>query len=334
MKRLYILFTVLALAAGACGNDASPDDVPPSTLTTTSSSPVSTTAPQAESTTTTASDPAFPITIEAPNGPVTIDARPTRIVSISPTATEVLFAIGAGPEVVAVDSLSNHPSEAPVTDLSAFSPSVEAIATFEPDLVFLSFDPNGDVIPGLEALGIPVILHPTATDLADAYLQWEQTGAATGRSDEALALVATTRQRIDESLSAVPEGAADLTYYYELDPTYFSSTSTTFVGELLSGTMMTNIADPADVDGFGFPQLAAEFIVGSDPDVILLADTKCCGQTAITVAERPGWNTVAAVRTGAIVELDDDIASRWGPRIVVLVEDVVAAILTLESVDA
>jgi iron complex transport system substrate-binding protein len=333
MKRLSILVAALALGAGACGAGSSPDAPPPSTLTTTSS-PVSTTAAQQETTTTTAADHAFPVTIEAPNGPVTIDARPTRIVSISPTSTEVLFAIGAGSEVVAVDTLSNHPTDAPTTELSAFSPSVEAIATFDPDLVFLSFDPNGDVIPGLEALGIPVILHPTATDLAGAYLQWEQTGAATGRSDEALALVVRIRQAIDESLSSVPDSASDLTYYYELDPTYYSSTSSTFVGELLSGTMMTNIADPADVDGFGYPQLAAEFIVGSDPDVILLADTKCCGQSAVTVGERPGWDTVTAVRRGAIVELDDDIASRWGPRIVLLVEDVVAAILALESVDA
>ncbi|HSJ72035.1 MAG TPA: ABC transporter substrate-binding protein [Acidimicrobiia bacterium] len=330
MNRLSVLLVAVALVAASCGNSSSPD-APPSTLTTTSS-PASTTAVQ-EETTTTAADPAFPVTVEAPNGPVTIDARPTRIVSISPTSTEVLFAIGAGSEVVAVDSLSNHPTEAPLTELSAFSPSVEAIATFDPDLVFLSFDPNGDVIPGLEALGIAVILHPTATDLADAFLQWEQTGAATGRSDEALALVRRVRQGIDDSLSAVPDSASDLTYYYELEPTYYSSTSSTFVGELLSGTMMTNIADPADVDGFGYPQLAAEFIVGSDPDVILLADTKCCGQSAATVAERPGWDTVAAVRTGAIVELDDDIASRWGPRIVVLVEDVVAAILALEAVD-
>lgn len=333
MKRLSILVAAIALGAGACGTGSSPDAPPPSTLTTTSS-PVSTTAAQQETTTTTAADQAFPVTIEAPNGPVTIDARPTRIVSISPTSTEVLFAIGAGSEVVAVDTLSNHPTDAPTTELSAFSPSVEAIATFDPDLVFLSFDPNGDVIPGLEALGIPVILHPTATDLAGAYLQWEQTGAATGRSDEALALIARIRQAIDESLSSVPDSASDLTYYYELDPTYYSSTSSTFVGELLSGTMMTNIADPADADGFGYPQLAAEFIVGSDPDVILLADTKCCGQSAVTVGERPGWDTVTAVRRGAIVELDDDIASRWGPRIVLLVEDVVAAILALESVDA
>lgn len=333
MKRLSILLAAVALVAASCGTSSSSDTPPPSTLTTTSS-PVSTTDAQQETTTTNAADLAFPVTVDAPNGPVTVDVRPTRIVSISPTSTEVLFAIGAGPEVVAVDSLSNHPADAPTTELSAFSPSVEAIAAFDPDLVFLSFDPNGEVIPGLEALGIHVILHPTATDLADAYLQWEQTGAATGRSDEARDLVARIRQGIEESLSTVPASASDLTYYYEIEQTYYSATSTTFVGELLSGTTMTNIADPADVDGFGFPQLAAEFIVGSDPDVILLADTKCCGQSAATVAERPGWDTVTAVRRGAIVELDDDIASRWGPRIVLLVEDVVAAILALESVDA
>ena len=319
----FLALAFLALAVTACGA-AEPSeggtDVP-----TTEAGATSTTA---------AVDGAFPVTIDAPNGPVTVTSRPERIVSISPTSTEVLFAVGAGDQVVAVDGLSDHPDDAPTTELSAFTPSIEAIAAYDPDLVVLSFDPNQDIIPGLEALGVPVLLHPTAASLEDAYTQWEQIGAATGQVSGADALVADTRAALDSLYSSLPDGAADLTYYYELDDTYFTITSSTFIGEVLAPTGVTNIADTQDAEGFGYPQLTPEYIVGADPDLILLADTQCCGQSAVTVGERPGWDTMAAVRMGQIVELDDDVASRWGPRIVELVEDVVDVILAATSADA
>jgi iron complex transport system substrate-binding protein len=264
---------------------------------------------------------------------VTIDAKPERIVSISPTSTEVLFAVGAGAQVVAVDDQSNFPANAPVTDLTGFTPNIEAIASYDPDLVFLSFDP-GDVIAGLETLGIPVILHPTAVSVDDAYTQWEQVGTATGNAAGAAEVVAETKKSISTAIGALPEGVDALTYYYELDPTFYSATSSTFVGELIGATGMSNIADAADPDGFGFPQLTAEYIVEQNPSLIYLADTKCCGQTADTVAERPGWDTLDAVVNGVVAELDDDVASRWGPRIAGLVDDVVVSVLNLELADA
>ena len=292
------------------------------TLGATTTEPAGSTTTSQASTTTEASDEGFPVTIDAPNGEVTVEARPQRIVSISPTSTEVLFAVGAGTQVVAVDDQSNFPADAPVTDLSGFTPNVEAIASYDPDLVILSFDP-GDVIAGLEALDIPVILHPTAVTIADAYVQWEQIGAATGNLSDAEDVVATTQASIDAAMETLPDDADTLTYYYELDPTFYSVTSGTFVGELFALTGMSNIADPADPDGYGFPQLTAEYIIEQNPGLIYLADTKCCGQSIDTVGERPGWNTLGAVVNGAVVELDDDIASRWGPRIAVLVDDIV-----------
>lgn len=287
-----------------------------------------------ETTTTTEEvDDGFPITIEAPNGSVAIETRPERVVSISPTATEVLFAIGAGAQVIAVDSMSNFPAGAPVSDLSAFTPSVEAIASYEPDLVLLSFDP-GDIVAGLEAVGIPVILHATAATVDDAYTQWEQTGAATGHPAEATALVTGTIADMESAFQSLPDRADVVTYYYELDPTFYSATSATFLGELLEPAGMGNIADAADSDGFGYPQLSAEYILDSNPTLIVLADTKCCGASAENIADRPGWGTLTAVANGSIVELDDDIASRWGPRIADLVEDVVVGMLELELLDA
>lgn len=320
-----------ALVVAGCSSGSSSSETTTTAVDTTSSTSVATTTVPA--TTSTLADDGFPVTINAPNGPVTIEKRPERIVSISPTSTEVLFAIGAGEQVVAVDSLSTYPEGVPTTDLSAFTPNVEAIAGFDPDLVFVSFDPTGDLLPSLDALGIPVIMHSAAFTVADAYGQWEQTGVATGRVAEAAQLVASTSASIESAYAEVPQDA-ELTYYYELDDTFFSVTSSTFIGDLLSGSNMANIADPADEEGFGYPQLTSEYIVDADPDLIVLADTKCCGQNAETISGRPGWSSLTAVNMGSIVELDDDIASRWGPRIAMLVDDVVVAILNLQLANA
>jgi iron complex transport system substrate-binding protein len=255
---------------------------------------------------------------------------PERIVSISPTATESLFAIGAGPQVVAVDDLSTYPATAPVTGLSAFQPSVETIAAYDPDLVVLSFDP-GDVLAGLRALSIPAILQPTASSLDDAYRQIEDLGAATGRVGEAAELVAEMQADIAEVVTSAPIGEPAPTYYHEIDPGLYSATSASFVGEVYGLFGLENIADPADAEGYGYPQLSAEWIVEQDPDLIFLADTLCCGQDATAVAARPGWAGLAAVRADRVVELDDDIASRWGPRIVDMVAAIGEAVRSLDG---
>ena len=244
-----------------------------------------------------------------------------RIVSISPTGTEMLFAIGAGDRVVAVDQFSYYPDDAPVTDLDGWNPNIEAIASYEPDLVVMQTD--GDLIASLEALGIDVWAHDAPLALDDVYVQIEQLGAVTGQTGEAAVLIADMRARIDELIAAAPD-ASGLSYYHELDNTLYTVTSTTFIGQVYGLFGLTSVADPADPDGsaWGYPQLSDEYLVDADPDVIFLADTLCCGQNAQTVAARAGWDQLTAVQTGRVVELDDDIVSRWGPRLV----DFIAAI--------
>ena len=131
---------------------------------------------------------------------------------------------------------------------------------------------------------------------------------------------------IDGIVKSLPARDVPLTYYHELDPTYFSATSKTFIGQVYSLLGLKNIADPADTDGSGYPQLSAEAIIAANPDLVFLADTKCCQQTAQTVAARPGWNVITAVKDGGVVPLDDDIASRWGPRIVDYLRSVAEAV--------
>jgi iron complex transport system substrate-binding protein len=272
----------------------------------------------------------FPVTLHAGGADVTIPARPQRIVSLSPTATEMLFAIGAGDQVVAVDDQSNYPPEAPTTKLSGYQPNAESIASYQPDLVVYSND-LGDVRSALDDLGIPSLEQPAAVRLGDVYDELEQLGRATGNDGGAHDVVAEMRTKIAAIVAAVPKPARPLTYYYELDDTYYSATSSTFIGRLYSLLGLRNIADRAKGASSGYPQLSPEYIVHADPDLIFLADTKCCGQSAATVAKRPGWSRIAAVRNDDVVALDDDLASRWGPRIVDLLKAIALAVTNIED---
>jgi iron complex transport system substrate-binding protein len=264
----------------------------------------------------------YPVTV----GTVTLDKRPEKIVSLSPTATEMLFAIGAGKQVTAVDDNSTYPAGAPRTDLSAFTPNAEAIAARTPDLVVLSNDQN-KIVDQLGKLRIKVFLAPAAATLEDSYQQITDLGALTGHGTEAADVATRMKDDIAKLAKDVPQRAKKLTYYYELDPTYYTVTSRTFVGSLFALVGMENIADPADADGSkgGYPQVSQEVVVKANPDFVFLADVKCCKQSPETVKARSGWAGVTAVKNNQVVALDDDIASRWGPRAVDLVRTIVAA---------
>ena len=272
----------------------------------------------------------FPVSVTASNGTVRIAARPVRIISLSPTATDMLFAIGAGRQVVAVDNDSTYPASAPRTSLSGLTPNLEAIAKYRPDLVVISYSPNG-LTASLSRLGIPVLLDEAPSDLAGTYNQIKQLGAATGHVQTSRAEIASMRAAITASVATTPRFSPSLRYYYELGQDYYSVTSSTFIGAVLGEFGLRDIADAAKGASSGYPQLSAEYIVKENPQVIFLADTICCGQSAKTIAKRPGWGLIAAVRTGAIVPLNDSIASQWGPRIVTLYADVHAALVRLKA---
>jgi iron complex transport system substrate-binding protein len=255
---------------------------------------------------------------------------PTRIISLSPTATEDLFAIGAGKQVVAVDNDSDYPKNAPHSKLSGYTPNAEAIAAYKPDLVVISNDSN-DIAASLSKLKIPVLIEPAATNLSDAYFQIEQLGRATGNAAKATRLVAKLRAQVSAILKSLPHPAKQLTVYHELDSTYYSVTSKTFIGRVYTLLGLHDIADAAKNSGSGYPQLSAEYIVAANPDVIVLADTVCCAQTAAKVAKRPGWEHISAVEHGGVVAVDDDVASRWGPRIVDFMREVAAKVKALEA---
>jgi iron complex transport system substrate-binding protein len=276
--------TALLITTAACGSDTS--------TTATTAAPSSTAAPE-----TTAGAPV-----------------PSAIVSLSPTGTEMLFAIGAADQLIAVDDQSNYPAEATKKphDLSGFEPNVEAIAALQPDLVIVQDDTLKEQ---LEKVGITVWVGAAATSFDDVYSQIEQLGAATGHVGEAAELVSKMQTEIEAAVKAAPKPAAPLKMYHELDNTFYSVTSNTFIGQVYGLFGLVNIADDVQ-PGNDYPQLNAEYIVQQNPALVFLADTKCCGESPETVAARAGWSAIDAVKNGGVVAIDDDIASRWGPRIV------------------
>ena len=253
----------------------------------------------------------FPVTIDTSFGEVTIESRPERIVSLSPAATEILFAIGAGDQVIAADEYSTYPANAPTTELSGWSPNIEAITAYEPDLVVVSYDPD-DLIASLNTLGIPVIPSDAPTDIESGYAGMALLGSATGHADEAAELIATMRTEIDAALADAPSDVS-LRIYHELDDTFYTVSSASLIGSIYASMGATNIADAADPDGSGYPQMTEEAIIAANPQVIIVPSDMPYGPQE--VAARPGWAQVDAVRNDALILVDSDISSRWGPRL-------------------
>jgi ABC-type Fe3+-hydroxamate transport system substrate-binding protein len=263
----------------------------------------------------------WPVTVTGTTGKLTLEKQPRSIVSLSASATEMLFAMHAGGEVKAVDSTSNYPKGVPTTDLSAFTPNAEAIVAYNPDLVVLSDDLNG-IVKSLSALKVPTLVLGAAKTLDDTYAQLDSLGRATGHTKDADGVVTDMQKRIKAAVASVPASAKGEKVYHELDPTFYSAASSTFIGSIYAMFGLKNIADGAPDQAGGYPQLSAEYIVGQAPDLIVLADTKCCQQTAQAVAQRPAFGTIPAVEHGKVLAADDDVASRWGPRIADFAESV------------
>jgi len=296
MKRFSSIaaLTALMFTAAACGDDAT------STSTSTNSVKATDTVPSADA--------------------------PMAIISLSPTHTEMLFAIGAADQIIAVDDQSNYPAAAldKPHELSGFEPNVEAIAALKPDLVVVA-DDGADLTGQLGKLGIPVWSGPAPVKFDDVYAQIEQLGAATGHIGEAAEVVGQMQSDIAAAIAAAPVMAGPASFYHELDPTLYSVTSGTFIGQVYDLFGLVNIADGVG-DGNTYPQLNAEFIIQANPDLIFLADANCCGESPATVAARDGWSATNAVKNGNVIAIDEDIASRWGPRLVDFIQAVAAAV--------
>jgi len=256
---------------------------------------------------------------------------PKRIISLSPSATEILYAIGSGKQVIAVDDLSNYPSEAPMTKLSAFNPNVEALLNYKPDLIILNADATKalEVKAALEQLKIKVFLERAPKTLREAYLEITALGRATGKISGAQSIVSDMKRKI---AAAVRSGRTfkKISFFHELDNSLYTATSDTFIGKVYKDFNLINIADPAaTVDSAGYPQLQSEFVIKSNPKIVFLADAQY-GESLTTLNQRPGWSGISAVKNQNVVSLPDDIPSRWGPRLVDFYQFIADAIVKVK----
>ncbi len=270
----------------------------------------------------------FPMTLHSPAGPIHLKHEASRIVSLSPTATEILFAIGAGSQVIAVDKDSNYPKGLPKRRFDAFNPNVEQLVALHPDLVVVSYNPD-NLEAHLRAAGINVLEQDAPPALRGTLLQITWLGDATGHYARAFKLAVGIRRKIEVDTASVPRHHRSVRVYFELSNSpIYSLTSTTYAGELLKRLGVTNIADPAgsSLNG-GYPELTSEYLVKADPQLIFLADTICCHQSLKTLEQRPGFSAISAVKHHWVIALNDDVASRWGPRVATLMNELAAAVL-------
>jgi iron complex transport system substrate-binding protein len=265
-----------------------------------------------------ASRSGFPQEVERSDGEILRLEEPAqRIVSLSPGATEIIYAIGAQEALAAVDLNADYPAEAAsfAEKVDAFQPNVEAIAALEPDLVIVATDSDG-IVGALDRLSIPVLyidLDLEVRTVEDVFEQIAIIGRLTDREAAAGELVDALEARvaaIDEELEDVTEGEA---VFHELDSTYYTVSEQTFIGNLYQRLKLRNIA--GDGDGVAYPQLTQEKIIADNPGIIVLADEEF-GVSIESVKARPGWDAIRAVRDDRIFAVDPDIISRPGPRIV------------------
>jgi iron complex transport system substrate-binding protein len=269
----------------------------------------------------------YPLTISSGGFKTTISKEPKRIISLSPSATEILFSIGADKQVLLVDSLSNYPKRVPISEISAFEPNVEAIVGKKPDLVLLSVDSmkSTEVRNALIKLNVPVLMEKAPTQLSDVYAEITVLGKVTNKQSKANVLSKKMAADIKSILTNAKKSSG-VRIFHELDDTYYSVTSDTFIGRVYKDFGVVNVADAAaGADSYGYPQLSAEYLLKSDPQAIFLADAQY-GVTPESVAKRAGWSHISAVKNNKVFALTADVPSRWGPRLVDFYRDIAKAL--------
>ena len=255
----------------------------------------------------------FPISVADDAGhQITLQEPPSAIVSLSAGHTEILYALGAGGQIVAADNFSDCPAKASqLPHLDSFSPNVESIVALKPDLVILFFDP-GDLVNSLSAANIPALVLESPSSVSRVYRQIDLLGQATGHPDQTGALIVRMRDgiaAITARLEGVEQGP---TVFHEADSTYYTAGPGSFVADLYTLLKARNIAEAT---GAAFPQMTSEAIIQADPEVIVLADEDA-GESPDTVSARAGWSSISAVKNQRVHVIDPDIISRPGPRLV------------------
>ncbi len=317
-KFLLPIMLALGLLAGACAAPAAtpaPTAVPPTAAPPTA-------APTVEPTAVPTVEPSpEPFTLTDSLGrQVTLAIPAQHIVSLAPSNTEILFAIGAGDKLVGRDDFSDYPAEAQkVPSIGSLYPKVnaEAIVALKPDLVLAAGITNPEDVKALADLGLTVYATHNATSLDDIYADILAVGQLTGHTADAEKLVADEKARV----AAVTTKTTTLTnkpkVFYEVDATDPSAPWTagpgSFIDQLLTLAGGDNVGRVSQDQYF---QIGVETLIAQDPAIIILGSSTFGGQTPELVAKRVGWDKITAVKKGAVYTFDDNLVSRPGPRVV------------------
>ncbi len=311
-RLLAALAAAIVLVTAACGGGGTAPSATPTALPTSTAAIWSFDCAQTPPSSA-ADASGFPVQVKDDAGrQVSVQSPPKAIVSLSAGHTEMLYAIGAGGQMTGADNFSDCPKAAQgLTHIDSFSPSVESIVALQPDLVIIFYDPGG-LVDSLQSAGINAIVLQSPSSIEGVFQQMELLGKVTGHAKEAAQAAESMRgamAAIEKKLAGVDKGPR---VFHEVDNTYYTAGPGSFVGDLYSALKAQNIADST---GQAFPQMSAEEIIRADPEVIVLADEDA-GESPSTVAQRPGWSGISAVKSGRVHVIDPDIVSRPGPRLV------------------
>jgi iron complex transport system substrate-binding protein len=254
---------------------------------------------------------------------ITLNTVPQRIVSMAPSVTEMLFAIGAENRVVGVTAYCNYPAEADalpeIGGFSASSISVEAIVGLQPDLVIAGSANQQSVVEQLEELELPVVV--LAPDSFDAvYGSIRTVGTLTGNNSEAEQVVSSMRRRVaavTDVVATIPAAERPTVYWEVFNDPLMTSGPQTFIGQMIELVGATNIFADASED---YPTISSEAVIERDPEVIIGPASQEQPLTVAALSERPGWSVIEAIREERVYTLDGDMLSRPGPRLADAIE--------------
>jgi iron complex transport system substrate-binding protein len=308
MKRLLFILLSMSLLLAACAPAATPTPtaVPATVAPTTPATPAPT-ASQAISLT------------DGLGRKVTLAAPAKKVVSLAPSNTEVLFAIGAGAQVIGRDDLSDYPTQAkqlPSVGGSMGKYSYEQITALQPDLVLASSLNTPEQVKAIEDLKINVFVLANPVEMSGMYKNLETVGTLTGHLADAQKLVSSLQARQKAVTDALTKAQGQPKVFYELDATDpakpYTVGANTFIDILIKMAGGTNIGSVLKGD---YPQISQEELLTQNPDIILLGDA-AYGASPEQVAVRPGWNQLNAVKNQKVFSFDDNTVSRPGPRLI------------------
>lgn len=320
--------TVAATTAAAttvATTTAATTTAPATTTTAATTAPATTKAAATTTAAATAGAVTYPLTItDDAKRSVKLAKAPTRIVSLAPSDTELLFALGLGERVVGVDTFSNYPPEASKIDKvgGLSDTNLEKIVSLTPDLVLAAGITSKELITSLESRGLTVlVLNPT--NLAGVVANMKLLAQVANVPEKGEAAAAGFQKKLDDIAAKVKDAKAKPRVFYELDQTLFTVGPGSFVDDMIEKAGGQNIV----TDGSNpYPQLNQEAVISKDPEVILLGDDTGGVDTPEKILARPGWSNVTAIKNKRVVTLTADLVSRPGPRAALGVENIAKAL--------